>query len=107
MALDEAQLHRIKSRADEALGDLPQAGLIGLAAIRSCARAHERLAALDPSNAAQSLTDLRATQRELDMLLAAFAKGLHKDAFDLALGRTQTIVHAAVRDLAAGLGEAP
>jgi hypothetical protein len=107
MALDEAQLRRIKSRADEALGDLPQAGLVGLAAIRGAARAHERLAALDLGNAKETLADLRATQRELDMLVAAFAKGLHKDAFNLALGRTQTIVHAAVRDLATGLGEAP
>jgi hypothetical protein len=103
----EARVRGLRARSEEALGDLPTAGLVGMAALRGCARVYERLERLDGTNAAETLAALRATARELDMIGQALEKGLHPDALRLALGRTRTVALAAVTDLAAALGEAP
>jgi hypothetical protein len=103
--VDEARVREIRDRASQAMGDMDTAGMIGLAAIRSCARAHEQLERLDAAKAKATLDALRATKRELDMLEQALSQ--HRLAFAQAFGRTQTAVESVVHDLAALLGEKP
>jgi hypothetical protein len=105
--VDEARIGQLRERASEAMSDLGAAGIVGMAAIRGCARAHESLERLDAKNAKATLDALRATKRELDMIEQAFARGLHKDAFSLAFDRTQSVLEAVTQDLAEVLGEKP
>jgi hypothetical protein len=107
MAVDEGRIGQVRARASQAVEDLSSEGMVGLAAIRACARVHDLLETLQGKNAKPTLDGLRAATRELEGILRALEAGQFEGALEAALGRTTTVARAATQQLAAALGEAP
>jgi hypothetical protein len=94
-AMDERRLERIKRRAATAIEDLSSAGMIGVAAMRACIDGFDRIVALDPQNAGETLERLRAHRRELEAIKHQLEAPRHANALQMALGRFLTVIQAA------------
>jgi hypothetical protein len=99
--VDDARAEAIRQRAAEALGDLPQSALIGMAALRAAARVFARVERLPGAEAAQALGELRGAARELGLIAQALERGQHAGGVLAALRRTETAALAMVHELEA------
>ena len=95
--MDAKRIRAIRERGQDALRDLPPAGMVGLAAVSSCHQVLERLEKLDAANAQETLEALRAVSEDLAKIDSAL--GLHPDALAAVVGRCRTIAEALLVEL--------
>ena len=86
------ELETIQREAREAIEDLSQGGMLGLAALTTAAKAYERIQALSPESLAADRAALAEAQVELEQLERLVES--HKGALSEAFSRLVTVVSA-------------